>query len=180
MNNSAVAGGIVAAITLLAGYHVVYVPKRDEVRVIRAQLAEKRSAQPTQADAAALLQQIERYRTRLPQAPDTSWLVKEAVALAEASGVQLTSITQEPPQQVEPFTRLAVSLQFNASYHELGGLLDRLERSDHFIRVERLRLAVRRDATGSSGLSDVPPAVELTCSTLYVPPPSPTPTGEGS
>ena len=62
-------------------------------------------------------------------------------------------------------TRLGVSLQVSASYHQLGAFLDRIERAPVFIRVDRADL---------SGASDTHPSSERTIhvvlSTLYIPP----------
>ena len=119
-------------------YYGIHVPAQNEVQLIQKQIAEEQTSQGTTMDVAALLAQIERYRARLPEEADPSWLSQQLVTLAQRSGVQVASITQEAPQQSDRFTRLAVNLQLTASYHQLGAFLDAVERSPHLIRVERL------------------------------------------
>ena len=155
-------GGIGVAIIALIGYNFIYVPRRHEVRVIETQRAEERVKQETAAEVAALLHQIERYRKRLPQEPDPSWLVREVVALAQKSGVEIASITQTAPQALGQFTLLAASVQFRASYHQLGRFLDDIERSDRFIRVESIHVAPFAGEELAS--------IQLTFSTLFLPP----------
>lgn len=164
MKPSFLLGGIGVAVTVLLGYNMVYKPQEHQLNVIRAQVLEERVRQETAAGVAASLNQLEQYRTRLPSEPDPSWLVGEVVALAEASGVQLTTINQETPQQFESFTRLSVRLQLTASYHQVGAFLDHIERSNRFIRVERVDIGRNQDSNAQSA------AVEMVVSTLYVPP----------
>jgi len=155
-------GIVEVALAAFLGYNMVYRPQQREVQRVRAQQGEERTHQQTQTEIAAYLQQIERYRKRLPPEPDPAWLVRELVELAREPGVQLTSITQEDPQSVGQFTRVAVQLQVSATYHQLGTFLDAIERSDHFLRVDRLDIQ-------QQGSTDRP-TIQLTFSTLYVPP----------
>ena len=76
--------------------------------------------------------------------------------------MELTTITQEPPQPLGQLTRVAVTLHVLASYHQLGLFLDELERSDHFIRVERVELSADMPQSGR-----VP--IEVVLSTVAVP-----------
>lgn len=153
---------IVVVLTGGIGYYGIHLPKENETRVIQTQIADEWASQGTKGDVAALLAQIERYRHRLPTNADPSWLAQEVVSVAQRLGVQLTSITQEPPQQLERYIRLAVNLQLAASYHQLGAFLDEIERSPHFIHVDRL--SVDRADGDEKGL------VLVTLSTVVVAP----------
>lgn len=158
---------MVAALIVLAtaygiGYYGIHVPAQNEVRLIQTQIDEERAVQGTKGEAAALLTQIKRYHARLPDDVDPSWLAQEVVALAQQSGIQLASITQDAPQVLDTFTRLAVNLQFTASYHQLGAFLDEVERSPSFIRVDRL--SVDRTDGDERGL------IQVTFSTIVLPP----------
>jgi Tfp pilus assembly protein PilO len=153
---------IIVATACGIGYYGIHVPAQNEVRLIHTQIAEERAVQGTKGEAAALLAQVEGYRARLPENADPSWLAQEVVALAQQAGVQVTTITQAPPQQNNAFTLLAVNLQLAASYHQLGAFLDEVERSPHFIRVDRL--SVDRTDGDERGL------VQVTFSTVVLPP----------
>ena len=155
-------GGIGIAISVVIGYYGIYVPKHNEVRLIRAQSAQQQLHQQAQADVAKLLEQINQYHRRLPDDPDPSRLVKEVMEVAEKDGVQLTSIAQDPPQALDSYTRLVVNLQFNASYHQLAAFLDDIERSTLFIHVERFEFTTA-DAQGVA-------PIQLTLSTFFLPP----------
>lgn len=167
--------GIGVALTSLVGYNVVYVPQREQARLSQAQVAEEQANQHMQAEVAALLSHVEQYRTRLPNEPDPAALVRDVVELAQQSGVQLASITRgasETPQGFPNVTRLTVALTGTASYHQLGAFLDALERSERFLRVERFEIRRARD--------EEPAAVEVSVSTLYVPPLLPVAAGGGA
>ena len=157
-----VLGVIGIAISLVIGYYGIYVPKHNEVRLIHEQSAQQQLHQQTEMEIADLLQQIERYHKRLPEEADPSWLVKQVMEFAEKDGIQLMSIVQGSPETAEQFTRLAVNLQFSASYHQLGGFLDHIERAIQFIRIEQLQV----DRSDDEGVAPV----QLTLSTLFLPP----------
>jgi Tfp pilus assembly protein PilO len=117
-----------------------------------------------QADVAALLEEFEQYRKRLPPEPDSSWLVREAVALGHEVGVTLSTISIAAPQPYQQFTRLSVTLQLRASYHQLGTFLDHLERSDRYLHIDSVSISNRSHET-----SDLA-TIRLALSTVYLPP----------
>jgi len=162
MKPSVVLGAIGVAISSFIGYNFIYLPSQKEVKSIHTKIAGEEASQRTQKDVVELLDQIEQSRTRLPKEADTSLLAHEVVALAQKSGVQFSTISQEPPQNFQQYIRLAVTLQLSTSYHQLGSFLDALEHSDHFMRVEQLSVG----HTGDDGKA----SIRLTVSTFYLPP----------
>ena len=157
-------GIIMVAMTGLIAYTVVYVPSYRQVQLIQVKEAKEQANQRAQADAVALLKTVEAYRKRLPSERNPSWLVRETLALAQKAGVQIANISQEEPQSFAGFSRLTVSLQFTASYHQLGAFLDQVEQSDRFIRVDRVNVQ-------PAGAKDEGTAtIKLSFSTIYLPP----------
>ena len=156
----------IAAVAMASpvGYNVVR-GHQEHIRLIETNIAQEQTTQEARMDVAAMLRQLDQYRTRLPSEPNPSELVADAVSLGERVGLQLTTIEQEPPQPLQQFTRLAVTFQFNTSYHQLGDFLDLIERSNRFMRVERLQVKSESSQTHSGVL-----AIQLTLSTVYVPP----------
>jgi len=147
---------------VLVGYNAIHVPQERAVRLSREQAAEEQATQRMQAEVAALLAEAEQYRKPLAEEPDPAALVRDVVELAQQSGVQLTSISHESPQELPQFTQMTVRLHGTASYHQLGTFLDALERAERFLRVERFEIS--RAAYQQAA------AIELVVSTLYVPP----------
>ena len=161
MNTTLIAGVIAVAVVLPAGY-TIHKGYQEKLRLVDAQIANEHSTQASQAQTADTLQQIEQYRKRLPNEASPSWLVNEAMSLGERVGLQLSAIAQESPQEIQQFTRLAVTLELGASYHALGMFLDQLEHSGSFIRVERLEVSPPKESRGKA-------SVQLTLSTIYLP-----------
>ncbi len=147
----------------LIGSRSIYLPQQTQVRRLHAEIAEEQATQQLREAAAAKFRQIAQLRNRLPPEPDPSWLVNHLVDLARRSGILLTSIAQQPPQELSTFRRLAVSAQFTASYHELGTFIDAIERAQEFLRVDRLNV------TPPNASPQI--AVDMEVSTLYVPAP---------
>ena len=155
--------GIVLVLGGMIGYHAIYLPQQEEVASIQRQMEQERLTQRAQRDVDELLKQFAQYRGRLAPEPETSWLVQEVVRLGQQAGLQLTTINQESPQAFKAFTRLSATLQFTSSYHQLGGFVDALERSGHFIRTERVSMGqVHPDGKA---------AMQVPVSSLYVPSP---------
>lgn len=158
-------GTIIVAFAGFFGYHMVYRPQQAKLAEYPRVLEREQADYQAQADVAALVERIESYRRRLPPGADTSWLVNEVVSVANDVGVQVTRIVPEPPRDLQGVTRLGVSLQVSASYHQLGVFLDRIERAALFIRVDRADLAGASDANPSSERT-----IQVVLSTLYIPP----------
>jgi Tfp pilus assembly protein PilO len=169
MKETVVAGTIIVALTLVIGYHAVYVPQRAERAQVRLALREEQDYQRTQGEVATLLQEFEQLSERLSPQLATSWLINEVVQLADAAGVQLTTITPQAPQAVAGFTHLGVDLVFSASYHQLGTFLGRIEQAKPFFRLDRVDVS----PAGSSGVpvEEDEVLIHMMLSTFY--PPSP-------
>lgn len=169
-------GAFGIVLTGLVGYNFIHAPQRRQTGRLQAQLAEQQLKQQTVTELAALFQDLERYRERLPAAPDPSAFTQEIVALAQQAGIQLTSINQQPPETVGPLTTIALNVEFSASYHQLGAFIDTLERSHRFIRVNQFSFAggdtAMPQATAGHDKEPGEPqvSVRLTCSTFYLPP----------
>ena len=158
-------GVMIVAFAGFFGYHMVYRPQQAKLAEYPLELAREQVEYQAQADVAALVERLESYRRRLPPEANTSWLVNEVVSVANDVGVQVTRIVPEPPRDLQGMTRLGVSLQVSASYHQLGAFLDRIERAPVFIRVDRTDLSGASGATPSSERT-----IQVVLSTLYIPP----------
>ena len=163
MKPSSLIGVIGVALVGWLGYNSFYVPQQRRAQQITAQIEQEQANQRAQAEVAAQLQRIERYRLRLAQDPDPSLLVRDVVTLAQTVGLQVTGLVQELPQPRDSATRLGVTLQFTASYHKLGAFVAMLERSKHLIRIERIRV-------NHADQDEGPPSIQMVLSTLHLPP----------
>ncbi len=156
-------GVIGVAFVGFLGYYRLNGGQQQQVRLTHTQIAQEQDNQHAQADVASLLHQLEGYRKRLPPEPDPSWLVREVVAVGQPLGLQFTTITQGTPQEFSEFTRLTVTLEFTASYHQLGTFLDQVEHATPFLRVDRI------DISSATGRDEAVP-VHVNLSTFYLPP----------
>jgi Tfp pilus assembly protein PilO len=109
--------GIAAGLALgyLVGYNNLYGRQQNRVRLIRQQLAQEKADQQARKDTADLISQVEQYHAQLPSEPDPSWLVREARAAGQKSGVDITSISQQNPETGKQATALSVVLQINGT-----------------------------------------------------------------
>ena len=164
-----ISGLMVAAFASQIGYQG-YREDQREIEQVRAQWQEAQQAQALRATVAKSLDEVARFRKRLPPEPETAWLIREVGRLAESAGVELTSITPQTPRQFQDVTYLAVALRLSTSYHTLGKFLATLESARDFLRVDELE--VQQQAGGASAAASRPAQVKLTVSTLYVPDPS--------
>ena len=158
-----VIGFVIFAVTGWVGYNKVWSGSQERLRAIDAQIKSETELQRTQVAVAEVLIRIEQYRERLAPSPDPSWLANQVNSIGQQAGLKTFNTDQETPQETSQYTRLAVRLDFPATYHQLGRFLDSLERADALFRVERLDV-------GRPVKDGDPSAVSMTVSTLYVPP----------
>ena len=156
-------GAIGLAIFALAGYNLIQKPYEEQRRLLKADYDQEQETQQQRATLAELLEELQRYRKRLPPEPDPSWLVRETVALSRQAGIALNNIAQRPPEPMGTLTRLTAQADFVASYHAVGTFLDQIEQSKFFIKIQQLTVTPpRRYADGD-------PSIRLIVSSFYLP-----------
>ena len=166
MKPTMVSGLIVLCFAAFFGYNTIHLQHRQRLQALQAQLNEEQATQELRVQVAHTLKQIERLRKRLPQEPETEWLVREVGRLAQGAGVQLTSINPQAPKPLQDATQLTVSVQFTAPYHQLGGFLSTIENASSFLRVDSLDVSPSRTAAADEHAADI----RMTISTFHVPP----------
>jgi Tfp pilus assembly protein PilO len=162
-NPQLVAGLIVLAAAGAFGYHGIYLKAQLDLQQIRQQQRQAEALQQGRVQLSEALEIAERYREQLAPRKDVDWLVQSVGRIARESGVQLSKIEPQQPRELDDLTSLAVSLQFTASYHQLGRFLSQVESHQPCIRVGTLEVSHRlADADGAQ--------VQLVLQALYAPP----------
>ena len=166
--------GLLAVLVLWVYYAYILAPPVQrvwqmggEVRALRGQLRDVEQAivqEPQlRQQHRQLAGEVEKLRTALPSEEELPAVIERLSGLASQTGVKLQLITPSPPASGPAlYKEIPIDIEALAGFHQLGTFLDILERSDRFMRVERLRVA--RQDRGR------PAAVQLVISTIYVPP----------
>ena len=161
MRPAVLCGVVVVALAGYLGYYGIYLPDQRKLSTLREQLTKEQETQELAGGLVHSLEEVEQLRKRLPQAPETERLLQEVGRIAQQEGVQLISIVPQEPKGLQDVTRLAVTLKFVSSYHQLGRFVSGLENAPLFLLVETLNLSRDREDVAH---------VEMTVSTVYVPP----------
>ncbi len=170
-----VSGIIVLAFSSLAGYHMGYVRPEGIAQQIRQQVTEARQEQQLREQVAAALSFLEQQRPVLAERSDPGWLLQEISRLVEDAQLEVKSITPHPPSSAgEGMALLSVSLQFTATYHQLGHFIARLERHSRFLRIDELQVTPNPNNTRAGSVD-----VRVMVSSLSIPP-SPVPSESGA
>lgn len=157
-----VSGVFVLALTSAFGYYGIHQPSQQKRLELHEQLSRERDTQVLKESIVGGIEHIDRLRKQLPEKPEVESLLHIVGELAQAQGIQLTSITPEDPKRVQDALRLAVTLRFSASYHQLGQFLSAVESSPYFLWIETMDVS-RNPSTGAA-------QVNLTVSSMWVPP----------
>ena len=163
MKPSMASGIIVLVVAGYLGYHSAYVRPGQERGRIAQQLKEAQQAQEQRVTVASLLGALEQQRKHLAQRPDSDWLLHEVARLAQDAGVEVLSISPQPPLNGDEAISLGVALQCVSSYHQLGHFLSRIEHAERFIRVDELNVTREQGSDGRA-------RAQLVLSTLYMSP----------
>jgi Tfp pilus assembly protein PilO len=153
---------ITGAIVLAFAWHVGYDHVQKSQQAIRAAQERLREAQATQQVRVAVASSLEALRQmaqRCSPEGDTEWLVNQVSQLAQADGIRLTAIAQQDPRTIQGVTVLAVTLQVDASYHQLAQFVSHLENAPVFLRVDELTLGAAAHERART---------RMTVSTFYV------------
>lgn len=161
--STVLSGFVILALCAYFGYHIAYVRPGKAVEQIQQQLTEARQKHELQQVVVSSLYALEQQRTRFAERPDPDWLLQEISQLTTVAGLEARAVSPHPALTRGDVTVLRVSLQFRATYHELGRFLGRIESHPRFLQVDDLQLIAQ---SAESRHADV----RLTLSTVYVPP----------
>lgn len=158
---------VVSAVVVLAvggfvGYYSIHQPAQQKRRELQERLSLEREIRALKESLIRDVEEIDQLRSRLPSRPETGWLLQVVGDIAKAEGIQFASVSPEDPTRLQEAARLAVSLRFLASYHQLGRFLGALENSPNFLWIETMEVS-RDQAAGAA-------QVALTVSSVWIPP----------
>ena len=107
--------------------------------------------------------EIDSYQPRIPLEKDVDWLRREVIRMANESEVKIISINPQSPEVRAQYTRLAIKMEMECGYHQLGDFISKLESSKRFIKIDSLSL----DAVEGGGKERIVKA-KITVSTFYL------------
>ena len=158
----------------LVAQRMILAPHQRQREAVRRQITEAQEFLRIQQHIANRWPLIEQHQLRLPGASSTEWLMREVARLAEQAHIRLTSIDPELAKPVERgATRLTVRVQLDSPYHAVGTFIGLLEGSPQYIHVDGLEMRPMRslsDIAADTDLAQWPARVQMTLSTLYLPP----------
>lgn len=145
--------GVVAAVLVVAWYFLLFSPMRSELSDLDQQIAAQQTALSTAEQELVRLEsykktapqsqaEIVRLGKMLPQSEGIPSLIVELTHTADASGVDLTSITRGATQPGAPFGIQSVTLQVSGQFFDVEDFVYRLENYVAF-RNESVRVTGR-------------------------------------
>ena len=158
---------LVPVVAVGIGWYGIYQPQRDRHVSAHAAYAEEQQKAALQRDIAEREALLRLYRERLPKTPDTDWLINQSAAVAAEAGIQLNTVRPDAPSAEKGYTRLIITVESVATYHELGRFVSQLESAQPFIHVDRVKVA-----EAASAVDKAPTGrrkIMLTLSTIYLP-----------
>jgi Tfp pilus assembly protein PilO len=103
-----------------------------------------------------LLESIHRLQMRLEERQkhllptlESAWLMNRLTQLTASMGLTLLSIQPEKFPASEKLQGVSIGMALNCSYHQLGQLVEKIENSDIFMRIQELNMekAVTEETT---------------------------------
>lgn len=100
-----------------------------------------------------LQMQLEERQKHLLPTLESAWLMNQLTKLTTSMGLTLLSIQPEKLPGSEKLKGVAIRGVLNCSYHQLGQLVEKIENSDTFMRIQELNL--EKAATEETTKGDV-------------------------
>lgn len=177
--------GVVAAVLVVAWYFLLFSPMRSELSDLDQQIAAQQTALSTAEQELVRLEsykktapqsqaEIVRLGKMLPQSEGIPSLIVELTHTADASGVDLTSITRGATQPGAPFGIQSVTLQVSGQFFDVEDFVYRLEnyvafRNANFRVTGRLlEIANLTMQTSSTSDGSVPPVTTTIVLNAYL------------
>lgn len=163
---------LVPVVAAAIGWYGIDQPQRARRLQTQTAYAEEQRKITLQRDIADREALLGAYRERLSTTADTDWLINQSALLAARAGIQFKTVKPDPPSAERGYTRLAVTVESLATYHELGRFVGHVESAQPFIRVERVKIgaASATDEAAADGRASAGRRkVLLTLSTIHLP-----------
>ena len=154
--------GVLGLLLCVAVYFLLVRSKQGELSDLNQQVsdeqnrtlqlqAELQRLQALREDAPRLEAELERFRDLVPEDHETSDLIFQMQAAADAAGVDFVEITPELPKsppEGAPLAEVRMTIGGRGGYFALQDFLRRLYDLDRALRVDNLTLATEQDPSG--------------------------------
>ncbi|MCG2712779.1 MAG: type 4a pilus biogenesis protein PilO [Candidatus Omnitrophica bacterium] len=87
------------------------------------------------------LNELTKIRKKMTVIQESSLFLAEVAKIAGQLNMKVKAITALPRETRNEFVRLAVSLEIDTSYHELGLFISKIEGSEVFMSIDKMELS---------------------------------------
>jgi len=133
---------------------------------LKAKVAEEHEKNRLLIEIGKMVEEIDSYQPRIPLERDVDWLRREVIRMANESEVKIVSITPKSPEKRHLYTRLAVEMEVECGYHQLGDFVSKLESFKKFISILKIN-SLSLYAGAATGAERIAKA-RITISTFYL------------
>lgn len=130
---------VVILFIAIVGMNFIYQSAKRKIEAIEATQKKEEEKNKLLKEVNKRQKDIQKYRFRLSLNKDISYFINYVSKLADASGVEVISIEPKSLQRENYYQKLPLNLSLKASYNELGKFISKLESSEQFILVEKMR-----------------------------------------
>jgi type IV pilus assembly protein PilO len=153
---------VLVAILMLGGFYWFwYADKREEQvqketrltelqKQIRALEATANKLPEFQREVQALEARLEVLKRILPPEKEMPDLMRRLQYLAAQSSLAIRSFTPGQPLQKDFYQEIPIQLDFEGTYHNLGGFLDRISRMSRLVNMGNVRIKAQTQPTISN------------------------------
>jgi len=134
---------IAAAIIVFAifiGAVFIYTPFKNATKELESKISVEKNKNALIGKINILGRNLEGYRKKIAEKEDPSWLSKEISRIVSEEGIEVSSVEPGVVEKRDLYTKLDVTLDVYATYHQLGAFLSRIESEDRFFRVGSLNM----------------------------------------
>ncbi len=161
--------GVGAAFIGVLYFNFMIRPKLDEmgkngkeIRTLRAELDQIKnsvSREPAlKSSYDNMIGKVQSYEKRLPAKTEIPLLLEQLSKIARETGVKILAITPSNVKKTKvekedkPYVEIPISVTAQGGYHELGTFLNRMEKSDRFMKIAELLISTNSQDKKSHNL----------------------------
>ena len=108
---------------------------------------------------------MHQHKPRFSRSSEPSWLVEEVSSIASETGLDIETLSPQPPQVNNEFMTIRLNLDARADYHSIGQFLNRLESHKIFINVQFLQASTLQFDKNRKSASSI--RLTMSLSVLY-------------
>jgi len=141
ISKSNIAIVIIFLIAGFVGYAFIWLPSEGRLAAVKRSFEQVKEHNELLAKANKAYGKVSKLEQGFGTERDETWLMSEVHSMVSDVGMRITSTNPQVSQKFGDYVRIAVRVEAESTYHDLGQFVCDIENSRDFLKIEELSIS---------------------------------------